>query len=316
MYRLIHQLTKLPGPESPRWLVANGKSEQALRILVKYHGEGNPSNSLVAIEFAEIQAGIARDRELNTTWRAFFGSLPNWKRIFLCTCVACFSQTCGNLLVSNYLPQILVDTGLTTTFQNTLVNGMVTLWSYLVTLAVALLINKFRRRTFFLFGSTGVLVVFVVWTICAQQYSETNSLAAGRVVIACIFLFQGFYSIAWLNLVVLYPMEICPYSMRAKAWSYVLLVIYLSQIFGNYVNPVGIEAVGWKFYIYYCVWAAVILVVVYFCFVETRGPSLEELAMIFDGPGEERKLSVTEEADAFADGGAEKEKGPVVLHTE
>lgn len=247
-------------------------------------------------------------------WRDFFRSSANWKRIFLCTCVACFSQTCGNLLVSNYLPQILADTGLTTTFQSTLINGMVTLWSYLVALSVAVLINRFPRRTFFLFGATGVLVVFVVWTICAQQYSAAGSLAAGRVVIACIFLFQGFYSVAWLNLVVLYPLEICPYSMRAKAWSYVLLVIYASQIFGNYVNPVGIEAIGWKFYIYYCVWAAIILAVVYFCFVETQGPTLEELAMIFDRPGVERKLSIHDEVDEPRS--VAEEKGPVVSHAE
>lgn len=45
-------------------------------------------------------------------------------------------------------------------------------------------------------------------------------------------------------MVVVYSLEIRPYSMRAKAGSYVLLVIYISQIFGNYVNPVGIEAIG------------------------------------------------------------------------
>jgi len=71
--------------------------------------------------------------------------------------------------------------------------------------------------------------------------------------------------------------------MRAKMWSYVLLVIYVSQIFGNYVNPIGLENIGWKYYIYICIWVTIIWLVVYFFFVETQGPTLEELELIFDG---------------------------------
>lgn len=269
-------------PESPRWLVAQGREEQAFQVLVKYHGGGDPNSRLVATELEEIKEAIARDREANMSWRDVFRSKANWKRTFLCVCVATFSQTTGNLLVSNYLSTILVETGLDSSFQFTLINGMVTLWSYIVTLLVAAFINRFRRRTFFLVGSGGTTIVFIIWTICAQQYSERGSLEAGRVIIACIFLYQTFYSIAWLNLVALYPMELCPYALRAKMWALVLLVIYAAQIFGNYVNPVGIRSIGWKFYIYYCVWVTITFVIVYFFFVETRGPTLEELATIFD----------------------------------
>lgn len=109
--------------------------------------------------------------------------------MFLCICVATFSQTTGNLLVSNYLSSILIDTGLKSSFDSTLINGMQTLCSYIVTLLVAALINRFRRWTFFLVGSGGTTIVSIVWTICAQQYSERGSITAGRVVIACIFLF-------------------------------------------------------------------------------------------------------------------------------
>jgi len=88
-------------------------------------------------------------------------------------------------------------------------------------------------------------------------------------------------------------MELCPYSLRAKMWALVLLVIYVAQVFGNYVNPVGIAAIGRKFYIYYCVWVTIIFFIVYFTFVETRGPTLEELAMIFDdAPMSDRKMSL------------------------
>jgi hypothetical protein len=45
------------------------------------------------------------------------------------------------------------------------------------------------------------------------------------VVIACAFLFQGFYTWAWLNMVAAYPIQLVTYQMRAKAWSYGLSIM-------------------------------------------------------------------------------------------
>lgn len=53
----------------------------------------------------------------------------------------------------------------------------------------------------------------------------------------------------------------------------------------RYINPIGLEQLNptWKFYTIYCCWIAFELLVVYFAYIETKGPTLEEIAKLFDG---------------------------------
>lgn len=67
--------------------------------------------------------------------------------------------------------------------------------------------------------------------------------------------------------------------------------------FNQYINPIALKHLAWKYYIFYCVWLAIELVVVYFFYIETRNTPLEEIAKHFDGD------------QAVVGGGAATEKG-------
>lgn len=54
------------------------------------------------------------------------------------------------------------------------------------------------------------------------------------------------------------------------------------MFFNTYVNPIALDAIGWKYYIVYCVWILVEIATVYFFFPETSGRSLEELSFMFE----------------------------------
>ncbi len=63
------------------------------------------------------------------------------------------------------------------------------------------------------------------------------------------------------------------------------LMVDIALFFNQYINPIALDHLGWKYYIFYCVWLGFELAIVYFFYVETRNTPLEEIAKHFDGPG-------------------------------
>jgi hypothetical protein len=120
-------------------------------------------------------------------------------------------------------------------------------------------------------------------TVCAARYDETQIQAAGNAVIAMLVLYGFSYSIAWSGLLVAYAVEIVPYALRAKGLAIMFFCVNAALFFNNYVNPIALQAIRWKYYIVYDCWLFFELLTVYFFYPETKGPTLEEMAKIFDG---------------------------------
>lgn len=78
-----------------------------------------------------------------------------------------------------------------------------------------------------------------------------------------------------------------------------------SIFFNTFINAIALEAIGWKYYIVFVVLLAMFLVVVYLAYPETRGHTLEQMAVVFDGedsvPAQavalEKKMSITGHVD-------------------
>jgi len=287
-------------PESPRWLIDKDRSDEALSLLSYYHAAGDQNNTTVQFEFREIKETlrIEKEAERGSSYIDFLKTKGNRWRLAILISLGIISQYSGNALFSNYTDLIYTGAGISSAGQKLGLNIGNTLLSLIISITSATLVDKAGRRPLFLIGTSGMVVMFVLWTITSAIYENSggSNKAAGYVQIPIIWIFGIFYSISWSGLLVAYAIEITPFRLRAKGLMIMNITVQAILAVGNQTNPIAWEKLPkhWNFTLFYTIWICVELVWVYFVYVETKGPTLEEIAKIFDGEDAVAHIDINE----------------------
>lgn len=270
-------------PHSPRFLVAQGRIDEAKQVLAKYHANGDMDDELVAFELNSIVAAVAADKDNHSSFTDLVATKGNRWRTYIIVVLAVVTQWGGNGVVSYYLPEVLSSVGVTATRTQAAFNGGLAVFNLIVSTSAALMSEKLGRRPLFITSAVGMLCSFIVITALSATFAKTGEPGSGRGVIAFLFVFFFFYDIALTPLAVSYPAEILTYRIRSKGMAVSISTVAVALVFNIFVNPIALAAIAWKFYLVYVAVLLFFLINVLFLFPETKGKTVEEIQVLFDG---------------------------------
>ncbi|PLB55754.1 putative MFS monosaccharide transporter [Aspergillus steynii IBT 23096] len=272
-------------PESPRWLVANGKISAARKVLTRYHGEGDPDHPLVQFQMREMENQISVSSTDKRWWdySALWKTRSARRRLICVVSMGFFGQWSGNSVTSYYLPVMLQNAGITSESRKLLLNGIYPPLCFVASLVGARLMDMAGRRPLLLYSLVFMIVAFGILTPTSKLAAEnpSNSTAANST-IAFIYLFGIAYAVGWTPITPVYIVEVLETNARAKGKSFALLLISASSTVIQYASGPAFEHLKYYFYIVFIGWDVFEMVIIYFFWPETKGRTLEELNEVFE----------------------------------
>ncbi len=252
-------------PESPRWLVKNGRTEEAGKVLARVGGATFAGEAL-----GEIRATLASGEIGRVRFRDLLE--PRLTRILLIGIVlAVYQQWCGINVIFYYAQEIFTAAGygVSDVLFNIVVTGTVNL---IFTLIAIRLVDRRGRKPLMLAGSAGLAVVFGL--VGASYAAHSRGLHILVLVVVAMALYAlSLAPVTWVLLSEIFPNRIRGAAMSVSTfslWSACFILTYTFPHLNKGLGPAG------TFWIYAGI------SVLGFLFIksrvrETKGKTLEQI---------------------------------------
>jgi len=262
---LIFLIVKFP--ESPRWLLAHGKKEEAIKVLNSIGGA-----TLVREELPEMENSLLAESKKE---KMSFGELfkgKTGKIVLIGTLIAALQQITGINAVIMFAPEIFKASGAAKgdSMMLAMIVGMV---NFLMTIVALWLVDKKGRKTLLLWGAVGMMISLGYLTL---EFAKPVQNGIG--VLVALLVYISFFAASFAPVMWVIISEIYPNRIKGVVMSFSTAVSWLCTFLTVYFAPViqGTLGLSYLFGIF-AIFSIIAFIFVKIWIPETKGKSLEQI---------------------------------------
>jgi len=217
-------------PESPRWLMKQGKREQALAILNKVHG-----SEMAQHEVTEIEQSFNQKKG---TFSELFSNPALRVALTVGIILAVMQQVTGINAVMYYAPEIFKQAGAGTNaaLVQTILVGFI---NFLFTILSIWLIDKVGRKQLLLVGSAGMAISLIVISIAFQSIESNSTLLLIFLLIYVASFAVSLGPVVWVIMSEIFPNHVRGIATAIASMSLWIADYIVSQSFPSLIATIG-----------------------------------------------------------------------------